>query len=210
MPLPLSVQTALLPVQEELAKEFDGTFSRETVDQFVEESAVLFAHPTIVQYLPSMVQRYARDLLRAVAQTNGAIPKRYPEVLFVCVMNAARSQMAAALLEHRSGGRVHARCAGTRPAHDIQSGVPAVMAEIGITLDDAYPKPLHPRLVEAADFVITLGCGDACPVLPGRTYEDWDLPDPKGMSQDGLRSIRDELDQRVQSLLVRISPSSNI
>lgn len=192
-------------VEQELAKEFAGIFSPQTVAEFVLESASLFPQPEISAYLPGLVQRYARDLLAALAQSSGAVAKPYPEVLFVCVKNAARSQMAAALLRHHGQGRMNARCAGTSPASEIQEGVGAVMLERGISMDDAFPKPLHHTLVEAADVVVTLGCGDACPILPGRTYEDWALPDPTHFPLERLRGLRDDIEQRVLGLVDRLS-----
>jgi arsenate reductase (thioredoxin) len=123
-----------------------------------------------------------------------------PEVLFVCVHNAGRSQMAAALVKRRSGGRVDVRSAGSAPAEAIYPVVVEAMAELGIDLD-ANPKPLTEAAVRAADVVITMGCGDACPIYPGKRYEDWTLDDPAGQDLDTVRRIRDEIDQRVQRLV---------
>jgi arsenate reductase (thioredoxin) len=127
--------------------------------------------------------------------------KEVPEVLFVCVQNAGRSQMAAGLLDRHANGRVHVRSAGTTPADQINPAVVAAMDEVGIDLSNEFPKPLATEAVEAADVVITMGCGDACPILPGKRYLDWDLPDPAGKSIEGVREIRDEIDRRVRELL---------
>jgi arsenate reductase len=124
-----------------------------------------------------------------------------PEVLFVCVHNAGRSQMAAALLDHHAQGRVRVRSAGSAPAHEINPAVRAAMAEIGIDLSTALPKKLTTDSVEAADVVITMGCGDACPIFPGKRYLDWQLPDPAGKNLDAVRPIRDDIDHLVQALL---------
>jgi arsenate reductase (thioredoxin) len=124
-----------------------------------------------------------------------------PEVLFVCVHNAGRSQMAAALLDQRARGRVRVRSAGSAPASEINPAVRAAMDEIGVDLSEASPKKLTPDTVEAADVVITMGCGDACPVLPGKRYLDWELPDPAGKGLDDVRPIRDDIDKRVQDLV---------
>ena len=124
-----------------------------------------------------------------------------PEVLFVCVHNAGRSQMAAALLDQRARGRVRVRSAGSAPASEINPAVRAAMDEIGVDLSEASPKKLTPDTVEAADVVITMGCGDACTVLPGKRYLDWELPDPAGKSLDDVRPIRDDIDKRVQDLV---------
>ena len=128
-----------------------------------------------------------------------------PEVLFVCVHNAGRSQMAAALLAHHGGDRVRVRSAGSAPADQINPAVRSVMAEMGIDLVDAEPKKLTEAAVKAADVVITMGCGDACPIFPGKRYLDWVLDDPAGRPPEEVRLIRDEIDRRVQALLSEIA-----
>src|SRR5262245_60437362 len=127
-------------------------------------------------------------------------PAGAPEVLFVCVHNAGRSQMAAALLERAGGGRIVVRSAGSAPGAEINPAVREAMAEVGVGLERAYPKPLTDESVRAADVVITMGCGDACPVYPGKRYEDWQLDDPAGKGLDEVRPIRDEIDRRVHAL----------
>ena len=129
-----------------------------------------------------------------------------PEVLFVCVHNAGRSQMAAALLDHHAGGRVHVRSAGSAPADEIDPSVVLAMGELGLDLSRAFPKPLTDDDVRAADVVVTMGCGDACPIYPGRRYLDWDLPDPAGRSPEEVRPIRDAIDRRVRELLAELVP----
>ena len=124
-----------------------------------------------------------------------------PEVLFVCVHNAGRSQMAAALLDHHAQGRVRVRSAGSAPADEINPAVRAAMDEVGVDLSRAFPKKLTTDAVEAADVVITMGCGDACPVYPGKRYLDWDLPDPAGLTVEQVRPIRDEISARVRALI---------
>jgi arsenate reductase len=124
-----------------------------------------------------------------------------PEVLFVCVHNAGRSQMAAALLDHHAEGRVYVRSAGSTPANEINPAVIAVMGEVGIDLSKELPKPLSTDAVEDADVVVTMGCGDACPVFPGKRYLDWELPDPSGLPVDEVRPIRDRIDTLVRELL---------
>ena len=124
-----------------------------------------------------------------------------PEVLFVCVHNAGRSQMAAGLVQLRSAGRIHVRSAGSNPAHTINPAVVAVMAELGVDLSEELPKPLTDDAVRAADVVVTMGCGDACPLYPRKRYEDWVLDDPAGQDVDTVRRIRDEIDERVVALV---------
>ncbi|NAS26477.1 arsenate reductase ArsC [Herbidospora sp. NEAU-GS84] len=128
-----------------------------------------------------------------------------PEVLFVCVHNAGRSQMAAALLDHHGKGDVVVRSAGSAPADTINPAVIAVMDEIGLDLSRAFPKPLTDEAVQASDVVITMGCGDACPFYPGKRYLDWELPDPAGKGVDDVRPIRDEIERRVLTLLQELS-----
>ncbi len=124
-----------------------------------------------------------------------------PEVLFVCVHNAGRSQMAAGLVNLRSGGKIHVRSAGSAPGDDINAAVIEAMAEVGVDLSAELPKPLSDEFVRAADLVVTMGCGDACPIYPGKRYEDWELEDPVGKDLDTVRRIRDEIDERVQRLV---------
>ncbi len=134
--------------------------------------------------------------------------KEKPEVLFVCVHNAGRSQMAAALLDHHAAGRVHVRSAGSAPASEINPAVVDALAELGIDVSREFPKPLTDEVVRDADAVITMGCGDACPVYPGKRYLDWDLPDPSGKPVEEVRPIRDEIDRRVRALLEELAPAT--
>ena len=127
-----------------------------------------------------------------------------PEVLFVCTHNAGRSQIAAALLDHQAGGRVHVTSAGSQPADQLNAAVVQAMAEIGLDISREFPKPLTDDKVQAADVVITMGCGDACPIYPGKRYLDWDLPDPAGLDLEAVRPIRDEIARRVQQLLAEL------
>jgi len=131
-----------------------------------------------------------------------------PEVLFVCTHNAGRSQMAAALLDHAAAGRVHVTSAGSQPASQLNPAVVQAMAEIGLDISREYPKPLTGDKVAASDVVITMGCGDACPIYPGKRYEDWDLPDPAGLSLDAVRPIRDAIRGRVLALLRDLDPAA--
>jgi arsenate reductase len=132
--------------------------------------------------------------------------ERIPEVLFVCVHNAGRSQMAAGLLDKLAAGRVHARSAGSDPADQLNPNVVAAMAEIGVDLEREFPKPLTDEVVRAADTVITMGCGDACPIYPGKRYEDWELEDPAGKDLETVRRIRDEIAERVTALIDEVAP----
>ncbi len=130
-----------------------------------------------------------------------------PEVLFVCAHNAGRSQMAAALLDHHAAGRVRVRSAGSVPADEVNPAVVAVMAEVGLDLSKEFPKPLTDDVVAGADVVITMGCGDACPIYPGKRYLDWDLTDPAGLPIEQVRPIREDIDRRVRALLDDLAPT---
>jgi len=151
--------------------------------------------------LPIFAYRFTRDRLIAIGQVTGIIPKPVPEVLFVCVQNAGRSQMAAALLDAKANGKVHVRSAGSAPAGSINPTVVEAMAELGLDLSKEFPKPMTDDVVRAADAVITMGCGDACPIYPGKKYEDWDVQDPAGQDLATVRHIRDDIARRVDWLI---------
>jgi protein-tyrosine-phosphatase len=189
---------------EAMHEEFRGIYSLETVERFVDESIDRLSGARVVDFIPLFVHRFARERLRALAQAQGAIMSDVPEVLFVCVHNAGRSQMAAALLDHHAAGRVRVRSAGSAPAAEINPAVRAVMAERGLDLSKEFPKPLTGEAVRAADVVITMGCGDVCPVFPGKRYLDWRLPDHAGQPVENVRPIRDEIDARVRALLAEL------
>jgi protein-tyrosine-phosphatase/DNA-binding transcriptional ArsR family regulator len=204
---PLARQTFARAIAS-LAEEFRGIFSLETIERYVDESIDRMSGARVVDFIPLFVHRFARERLRALAQAQGSIVKQVPEVLFVCVHNAGRSQMAAALLDHHARGAVHVRSAGSDPADQINPAVVAAMAEWGIDLSKEFPKPLTDEVVQAADAVITMGCGDACPIYPGKRYLDWELDDPAGKPVEQVRVIRDDLDRRVVALLAELVPTA--
>ena len=184
-----------------LADEFRGVFSQETIERYIAESLDLLGGARINVYVPVLAHRFARERLKALGQAEGAITKEQPEVLFVCVQNAGRSQMAAGLVKLRSDGRIHVRSAGSQPGDEINPAVVAVMDELGVDLAEEFPKPLTDEVVRAADVVITMGCGDACPIYPGKRYEDWTVDDPAGEDVETVRGIRDDIDDRVRRLI---------
>ena len=199
---PRTAPVDLDAVVDDLAYRYDGVFSRADVERAVEEGrALLEPTATVTAFLPVLVSRFARDQLLAQAQSEGRIATAVPEILFVCVRNAGRSQLAAALTQHLAGPRVHVRSAGSRPAGEVDATVVHVLAERGIAVTEAFPKPLTDRVVRAADVIVTMGCGDSCPVFPGKRYLDWDVPDPEGRSLDDVRDLRDDLQARVAALL---------
>ena len=184
-----------------LSGEFQGMYTRETVERFVHGSLESLEGVRLRDYVPLFAHRFARERLRAMAQSEGKVEKSVPEVLFVCTHNAGRSQMAAALLDHAAKGRVHVRSAGSAPGDEINPAAVEALAEKGIDVSKEFPKPLTNEVVHAADVVITMGCGDACPIYPGKRYEDWELDDPAGQDVETVRAIRDEIERRVQALL---------
>ena len=194
---------------EVLSEEFAGVFGRETVRDCVLDSYErLLPGARVTAYLPLLAHRFARERLRACGPAKGALPKTAPVVLFVCTHNAGRSQLAAALLSQAAAGRVTIASAGTAPTGAVDPVVLDALGERGIDASDAYPKPLTQEVVEAADVVITMGCGDACPILPGRRYLDWELADPVGADLATVRTIRDDIEGRVQLLLIELLPTT--
>lgn len=190
---------------DDLGTRFAGTFSRETVQRVVLESYDLLRdHAGSGRALPSATAQFASERLSA-QRRGGDAWRREPgapiEVLFVCVQNAGRSQLAAAIMRHLGGERVRVRTAGSAPIDAIRPAVVTALDEIGVPLGGEFPKPLTDDVVRAADVVVTMGCGDACPVYPGRRYLDWAVDDPAGQPLDTVRRIRDDIDARVRALL---------
>ena len=193
----------------ELAIKFAGVFGAETVERYVLESYTgLLRTATVKAHLTSNTIRFATDRLSALAQAKGAIESPLPEVLFVCEQNAGRSQMAAALTSSLSGGAVHVRSAGSAPAHELNPAVVQAMSELGLDLSEAFPKPLTDDVVQAAHVVITMGCGDACPVYPGKRYRDWELPDPADLPIEEVRLVRDQIQANVEAMLETLGVES--
>ena len=197
-----SAEHVLARGAEELAFRFSGVFGRETVDRYVHESYQnLYRTARVKVHLPVLALRFAKERLTALGQASGKLAKPMPEVLMVCTHNAGRSQLAAALMSHRSGGLVHVRTAGSSPAAEVNPSVGVVLAERGVPFAGEFPKPLTDDVLRAADVVVTMGCGDACPLYPGKRYLDWDLADPAGAAMDEVRRIADQIDQKVRQLL---------
>lgn len=202
----LMPEAALARAAQHLAGRFSGIFSAETVQRYVVESYTALRRTARVDtHLTSLAVRFAADRLTALAQAKGAIGKDVPEVLFLCVHNAGRSQIAAALLDHHAQGRVHVRSAGSTPADSINTVVLEAMAEWDLDLGGEFPKPMTDDVVAAADVVVSMGCGDACAVYPGKRYLDWTLDDPDGESLETVRRIRDDIDVRVRALLAELT-----
>lgn len=193
---------------EALQEEFAGVFSRETIARYIAESSESLGQSKVTVFVPIFVERFTRERLRALGQVEGVVAKDVPEVLFVCVHNAGRSQMAAGLVKLRSEGRIHVRSAGSTPIETVNPNAVEAMKEIGVDLSEEFPKPLNDEFVRAADVVITMGCGDACPIFPGKKYEDWVLDDPADQDLESVRRIRDEIDERVKNLIAGLLPDA--
>lgn len=196
---------ALAKVADDLAYRFSSVFAAETVRRYVAEShALLQSRARVTTHLASLTARFAADRLGALATAQGRTWSSTPEVLFVCVQNAGRSQIAAATLRHLVGDRVHVRTAGSAPAARVHQDIVDVLDEVGIPIAAEFPKPLTDEVVQAADVVVTMGCGDACPVLPGRRYLDWSLDDPVGLDREEQRRVRDEIRAHIEELVAEL------
>ena len=203
--LSVDQQIALRTAAVNLGREFAEIFGAETIERFLYTSYDQFAAlSTVPNYLPLLAERFARQRLRALAKVEGKHASGVPVVLFLCTHNAGRSQMALGFFQHLAGDRAIAWSGGSEPATTINPSAIAAMRERGIDISGEYPKPWTDEVVRAADVVVTMGCGDACPVFPGRRYEDWVLDDPAGLDVDDVRPIRDEIERRVRRLLVEL------
>lgn len=196
-------------IAERLGADFHGVFGPETVNRYVTESYQLLAERAAVRsHLPVLTEQFAMDRLTALAQAEGLRHRAQVEILFVCVHNSGRSQIAAALARTFGGAAVRVRTAGSTPAPRINHRVAEALRRRGLPLLREFPKPLTDEIVRASDVIVTMGCGDACPILPGRQYLDWDVPDPASLSDPEIDEIIDHLEQRVRDLLrTLVTPS---
>ena len=191
-----------------LQRDFDGVFGTETIDRFLHTSYDAFAgRATITRYLPMLAERFAKQRLTALARVEGKAGTGIPTVLFLCVHNAGRSQMALGFFQDLAGERAAAWSGGSEPGSEINPAAVAAMAEVGIDITAEFPKPWTEEILRAADVVITMGCGDACPIYPGKRYLDWELADPAGQSIEDVRPIRDDIEARVRGLLTDLGVS---
>ncbi|SDE03981.1 metalloregulator ArsR/SmtB family transcription factor [Auraticoccus monumenti] len=203
----LDPDRALDHVVDDLAGRFPH-LSAELVQRTVRESYTgLSRTATVRSHLISLTERFARQRLTDLGRDRDTAP---PQVLFVCVANAGRSQLAAALLRHYAGDRVVVRSAGSSPAGAVHTNVAGLLAELGSDTEDTFPKPLTDDAVRAADVVVTMGCGDVCPVVPGVRYEEWAVADPALATPSTLTSIRADLDRRVRALLTDLVPDLHL
>ena len=200
--LSVDQQLALRTAAARLADDFAGVFGPETIERFLHSSYDQFAaRSTVPRFLPLVAERFARQRLAALAKVEGRSHDGRPTVLFLCVHNAGRSQMALGFFQHLAGDRAVAWSGGSEPGDEVNPAAIAAMGERGIDISAEYPKPWTDEIVRAADVVVSMGCGDACPVFPGKRYEDWVLDDPAGLGVEEVRPIRDEIERRVRRLL---------
>ena len=207
--LGLDTSLALRTAAVRLGDDFAGIFGTETIERFLHTSYDQFAHrATIVKFLPLLAERFARQRLYALARVEGLRNDGKPIVLFLCTHNAGRSQMALGFFTDLAGDTAVGWSGGSEPADEINTAAIAAMAEVGIDISAEFPKPWTDETVRAADVVITMGCGDACPIFPGKRYESWDdLHDPAGLDVDDVRPIRDEIKARIEQLLAQLEVS---
>lgn len=200
--IPIDQQLALRSAATRLQQRFEGTFNTETIERFLLHSYDEFADRAAVSnWLPLLAERFARQRLTALARVEGRSGDGRPIVLFLCVHNAGRSQMALGFFEQIAAGRAIGWSGGSQPTTHINPAAIEAMAERGIDISAEYPKPWTDEVVRAADAVITMGCGDACPIFPGKRYEDWTVDDPAGLALADIRPIRDDIERRVRTLL---------
>jgi arsenate reductase (thioredoxin) len=195
-------ELALHIAATDLQRDFSEMFGVETIERFLISCYdELAERATVANYLPLFAERFARQSLNAVARVEGKISDGKPTVLFLCTHNAGRSQMARGFFAHLAGERAVAWSGGSEPGNELIPAAVEAMAEVGIDITEEFPKPWTNEIVEAADVVVTMGCGDACPIYPGKHYEEWTLSDPAGQSLDAVRPIRDDIEEHVRRLL---------
>ena len=203
--VPLEQRPMLKSAAHRLAEEFEGVFGAETIQLFLLTSYDQFAGKAkVATFLPLLAERFARQRLSALAKVEGKAAGGAPVVLFLCVHNAGRSQMALGWFNHLAGDRAVAWSGGSEPGAEVNRAAIAAMAEVGIDISAEFPKPWTDEIVKAADVVVTMGCGDACPLFPGKRYEDWVLDDPFGKAVEQVRPVRDEIGLRVRELLASL------
>lgn len=201
-PIPLDQQVAVKAASARLAREFGGSFGVETVDRFLASSyQELIGSATVTNFLPLLAERFARQRLQALARVAGLHESGKPVVLFLCAHNAGRSQMALGFFAHHAGDAAVAWSGGNDPGTAVNPAAVAAMAERGIDISSEYPKPWTDEVLRAADVVVTMGCGDTCPVLPDKRYEDWPVEDPDGLDLADVRPLRDDIERRVLALI---------
>ncbi len=205
--LSVDQQLALTTAASRLQDRFSGVFSVETIERFLYHSYDEFSgRAAVPQWLPLLAERFALQRLTALARVEGRTDDTRPVVLFLCVHNAGRSQMALGFFEQLTDGAAIGWSGGSEPGGQVNPAAVLAMAERGIDISREFPKPWTEEVVRAADVIVTMGCGDACPVLPGKRYEDWQVADPEGLDLIELRAVRDDIERRVRQLIADVVP----
>lgn len=203
--LDLAARNRLKTTATILNREFKGIFAAEIIERFLVESIDrLSADAAYTGFIPLLAERFARERLRALGKIEGTIMTDTPTVIFLCVHNAGRSQMAMGWMQHLAGDRIEVMSGGSDPGSQVNPSAVAAMDEVGIDISSSYPKPWTDETLGAADVIVTMGCGDACPVIPGKRYLDWELDDPAGKDVTQVRPVRDDIEQRVRGLMAEL------
>ena len=205
-PLELTTEQIFLIRQSarRLQDEFDGVFNAETIERYITDSQVKIGERArFANWMPVLVERFTRDRLKALARLETG-DLSMPAVLFLCVHNAGRSQMAAGWLRHLAGDQVEVFSGGSDPGSETNAVAIEAMGEVGIDISTEFPKPWTDEIARAADVIVTMGCGDACPIYPGKRYEDWELTDPSGQPIEIVREVRDDIRTRVEALVASL------
>ena len=204
--LSIDQRLAMRTAATRLQRDFGEHFGVETIERFLHTSYDEFAsRATVPNFLPLLAERFARQRLSALARVEGKVTDGKPTVLFLCTHNAGRSQMALGFFSQLAGDGAVAWSGGSEPGVEINPAAVQAMAEVGIDITDEFPKPWTDEIVQAADVVITMGCGDACAIFPGKRYEEWVVPDPAGEGLEAVRPIRDDIEERVRRLLAELN-----
>ena len=208
---PVEMRPLIRASAERLRTDFADVFGEETIERFMAESWESLQGAKVAAFVPLFVERFTRQRLRALARVQGTSTDTRPMVVFLCVQNAGRSQMAAGWLQHLAGDEVEVFSGGSNPASEVNPAAIDAMTEIGIDISSEFPKPWTDEVVQAANVVVTMGCGDSCPIFPGTRYMDWDVGDPAGLPLEQVRPIRDEIGERVRGIMAELgigSPAS--
>jgi arsenate reductase len=199
---PSEMRPQIKGVAARLRADFEGIFSTETIERYMAESLDSLSSARVTGFVPLLLERFTREQLRALARIEGRSGEMRPLVVFLCVHNAGRSQMAAGWMQHLAGDRVEVFSGGSDPAGEVNPAAVEAMADVGMDISTEFPKPWTNEVIQAADVIVTMGCGDSCPVFPGKRYLDWEVADPAGLSVAEVRPIRDEIGERVRALLL--------
>jgi len=202
--LPVEQRTIVRHSADNLREEFRGTFGVETIELYLASSLLSLQAARIKNFVPLFSERFARQRLRALARVEGKNDRNRALRLFLCTHNAGRSQMAAAWAKSFGADRLEVFSGGSDPASEVNPAAIEAMREVGIDIQSEFPKPWTDEIIQAADVIITMGCGDACPIFPGKRYEDWEVEDPAGQDVEHVRPIRDDIESRVKALLIQL------